>query len=189
MIGANKPGCPDLAARTLFRDPSLRHVIVHGRWALWEQLVVDEKGKGRQAFRRGLLESVRHASAFGRRVTVVAGVPEYAVDVPSTVGKILWWGRKKDIRLKIAKYHERQKTVNQFLNMLKRDYHVNVLYPHSTLCHDGRCEVMRDGNVLYRDDDHLSPRGVDLLADVLRAELAAGQEATEVGQQSSAQTD
>jgi hypothetical protein len=50
---------------------------------------------------------------------------------------------------------------------------VRIVYPHEALCDTATCAIVRDGNPLYSDWDHLSVHGAmyltPMLADLLSA--------------------
>jgi hypothetical protein len=46
---------------------------------------------------------------------------------------------------------------------------VTILDPAKELCHDKRCDVERDGRLLYFDDNHLSAVGASAYREALGA--------------------
>jgi hypothetical protein len=54
--------------------------------------------------------------------------------------------------------------VLDLLRDLAHRYPVGIVWPHERLCNDAGCEIARDGQVLYSDDDHLSVFGARSIA-------------------------
>jgi lysophospholipase L1-like esterase len=72
-------------------------------------------------------------------------------------------------------YQKRNETVRRTLNALSSDLDTPIISPSMYFCNLpnalGRCIVHLDGEPLYFDDDHLSLKGAELLADHLLEKL------------------
>ncbi len=94
---------------------------------------------------------------------IVTDVPEVGYDVlrfywlqtrfPSIINNL-------DIRPTIAEYNERQREVKEIVNELKKLQGVTIVHPESMLFDEkGKGRIIANGELLYRDDDHLSSFG------------------------------
>jgi peptidoglycan/LPS O-acetylase OafA/YrhL len=174
LFEAGMVQCSDKAPSKLLKDPAVKRVILHSRWAWAMRKIGTRTGESHgKAFRRLLFDTVKKLQAHGKEVVLFASVPEVGVDVPSTLAKLLWWGRERDIRPTLVGFKARQKQTFALFRELKAKLGVKVLYPHRDLCDDKYCDVMRDGQVLYRDDDHLARPGVAIVKGLLKKALLA----------------
>ena len=165
----------------LGRSPAVTDVVLAGRWALLAEgtrygresgetvLLTDSHSNerslanNRQVFARALRRSVTALLGQGKRVWLVAPVPEVGWDVPSVLARSHRFGRVPPDAPTRAEYTARQEHVLAVLNELDALPGVVVLRPDAVLCRDARCEVTRDGLPLYFDSHHLTLRGGSLL--------------------------
>jgi peptidoglycan/LPS O-acetylase OafA/YrhL len=165
----------------LGRSPDVTDVVLAGRWALLAEgtRYGHESGEtvyltdslasehslatNRQVFARALHRSVTALLGQGKRVWLVASVPEVGWDVPSVLARSHRFGRVPPDAPTRAEYAARQEHVLAVLNELDALPGVVVLRPDAVLCSDARCEVTRDGLPLYFDSHHLTLRGGSVL--------------------------
>jgi peptidoglycan/LPS O-acetylase OafA/YrhL len=170
-------GVLDLSARS----PAVTDVVLAGRWALLAEgtryghesgepvTLSDSHSRERslannqQVFARALRGSVTALLAQGKRVWLVASVPEVGWDVPSVLARSHRFGRMPPDAPTRAEYTARQEHVLAVLEELDALPGVVVLRPDAVLCRDVRCAVTRDGLPLYFDSHHLTLRGGALL--------------------------
>jgi len=156
-----------LAARWALSTKGTRYKEESGRDIMLEDLDVtgDVARSNTELFAGGLRRTVEAIRALGRRVVLVAQVPEVGFDVPSANYSAKLTGR--DVNTMIAptrdEYLERVADVNAVFKSLQP---ATVVDPASLLCNAETCDVARDGMPLYRDDNHLSLRGCVLVAPV-----------------------
>ena len=112
---------------------------------------------------------MRALTAAGKNVVLIQPVPEIGYDVPQAIGLTLMRGADPAaLRVPRAAYLARQAPVRATLASLARQPGVSIVDPASLVCPDSACRVMKDGILLYRDDDHLSRAGVrELLPELL----------------------
>jgi peptidoglycan/LPS O-acetylase OafA/YrhL len=174
----------------LGRSPEMTDVVLAGRWALLAEgtrygresgetvYLTDSRANdhslatNREVFARALRRSVTALLGQGKRVWLVASVPEVGWDVPSVLARSHRFGRPPPDAPTRADYAARQQQVLAVLRELDALPGVVVLYPDQVLCRDGRCEVTRDGLPLYFDSHHLTLRG-GLLLEPLFAQIFA----------------
>ena len=178
----------------LSADPRLTDVVLIGRWALYFEgrgygqerirpglrLVRrdgDGSGAGRsQVFGAMLEHTAARLAAIGRRVWIVGPVPEVGVDVPSVLARSRMLGWKASISPAVTDYLERQRPVLAVLERLRGAPGVHVLLPHERLCGEARCDVARDGEALYSDDNHLSRVGAGVVVPIFEPIFATPRE-------------
>jgi peptidoglycan/LPS O-acetylase OafA/YrhL len=164
-------------ASKVARSPAIATVILAARWAYYDRgsgygldasetrHLIDlapgapKKESQSAAFARMLERTVRILTAMGKKVVLVAPVPEVGVPVPETLARIALQGRHDDIRPTVAAYRARQADVLADLAYLQVKYGATVVHPAGFLCAGGRCAVEKDGRPLYVDHHHLSVYG------------------------------
>jgi hypothetical protein len=114
----------------------------------------------------GLEQTIAALLAAGKHVWLVGPVPEIGFDVPRYVHlQALGFAQDLDIAPTLDEFNARQRFVLALLDDLAQRYAVGVILPHRRLCDGTRCAVMRDGRLLYSDDDHLSVFGAQSIAE------------------------
>ncbi len=110
-------------------------------------------------FYRGLERVVRVLTEAGKRVVIVAPVPEAGYSVPRTLARLRLAGDRRELTRSLSTYFKRQKFVFFALTRMRQSYGATVLYPHQILCATGVCEFALKDRPLYRDEHHLSVFG------------------------------
>lgn len=103
----------------------------------------------------------------GRRVYLVAPIPEMPVDVPRAVSRALVLGVERYPSLSEEDYAMRHRLALTALRRAVQDCGAVVLDPRPQLCPDGRCRSTEGSRPLYYDDDHLSEFGSRTLLPML----------------------
>jgi peptidoglycan/LPS O-acetylase OafA/YrhL len=157
----------------------VKDVVLAARWALAAEGVRDQPGEtvlivdpasneaslaeNRRVFPRSMRRSVQTLAALGKRVWIVASVPEVGWDVPSVLARSQRFDRPAPPAPSRVQFLVRQANVDVTLGALDALPGVQVLRPGSVLCTGERCEVQRAGRALYFDSHHLSLTGTALL--------------------------
>jgi len=194
LMDVARPGrnrCPrfnEAVADAIAADPHLETVYLAGYWRLplmgqsydkGNFLVEDDRSSERSAvenravFRRGLARTL--AALPERRVVLVEDIPE----VGSQFGKSLGNHFVRERWLGIARQGEYSFTRRDddaypevFESLLRSGFpDLAILRLQATLCAGARCPLMREGDLLYYDGDHLSEKGSLQLAGVFRRDL------------------
>lgn len=104
-------------------------------------------------------------------VVVFSPTPEVGWDVPSYYSKLFMFSgnaKKADIVISHSfdNYLERTQKFSNILNSIESD-NLHVYDVHKLFCNEenGRCVANYEGNLLYRDDDHLSNFAANVVAD------------------------
>lgn len=169
--------------------PAITDVVLHGRWAQSEtglpyshedaghvvltdnQNMIGSPAGNHDVFARGLERLIRALTGAGKRVTIVASVPEVGWSVPETLARLRLLHSNRDIAPTVADYLKRQQDVLALFDLMKKRYGVQVLYPHLILCANIRCAVAERGRPIYVDAQHLDYAGVKLLEGELKLAL------------------
>jgi peptidoglycan/LPS O-acetylase OafA/YrhL len=113
---------------------------------------------------RGLERSL--AFLPGKRVTILAGIPEIGFPPPSVIARTLSFGLSPPSPPTLAAYRRQQSEVLAVLNAAASGARAQILDPTGLLCPDGQCRITDGGRILYFDENHLSRDGARLLAPV-----------------------
>ena len=170
----------------LLEHGAIRHVILAARWSGYTGRPFDEaydRPAGNQgtsdvsleterAFQASFAQTLSRFRDAGLRVTVVGPVPELPVHLPSAMTKALMRGREFKLEYDFAQFSKRQATILGVLARSEALPRVDVIYPDRLICPLGKCRFVDNGMPIYRDDDHLSPLGGELLMPSLTRSLA-----------------
>jgi hypothetical protein len=118
-------------------------------------------------FAEGFERLIQKLTASGKRIAIVASLPETGWEPPETLARIALAHSTMDIRPPLSAFLARQKPVLDVFTAMKARYGVTVVYPHTILCGSGHCAVERDGAALYRDSEHLAYPATALMAPLL----------------------
>ncbi|HSC19938.1 MAG TPA: acyltransferase family protein, partial [Rhizomicrobium sp.] len=186
-------GCAAFTAKVaqqVVRDPAIRDVFLIAHWAKSAesiaykhddagdvfltdaQALVGSRASNHAVFARGLERLVAMLTRAGKRVTIIASIPEIGWPVPETLARLRLAHSTRDIRPTLAEFEARQHFVFRVFDRLKKPYGVRVVYPHQILCAGGRCRVTENGAPIYVDAHHLTYRGAALLKPIMAPLLA-----------------
>lgn len=106
---------------------------------------------------------VRRLAGSGKRVVIVAPVPE----LPMHAERYVFDDRKLDSQEAPSRQRHRLRSASVSANLVSLDAipNVSVIYPENAICATSRCDVVRGGSVLYFDDNHLSMPGARAVID------------------------
>ena len=186
LLGVDRldvPGCRafnDEALKIALRR-NISEVILEARWGKDAEgstygsephgriVFVDDFSTGapeadnRAVFARGLERTVHALVSAGKKVVVVASVPEIGWAVPPVLARLRFADNYGTPSLAKSLYLQRQNFVLGELAHLKATYHVTVVYPDRILCPAASCEVALNGLPIYRDEHHLTVKGAKQL--------------------------
>lgn len=180
----NRTECRELAAHIeeTVQKENVPVVVLVSRWAnfasnvrapgdggLSQKIFDAENGDVPTAFDDALARTVERLTTAGAKVIIVGPVPEIDFDVPNMMIRAANWERPLP-EARRSVFDARQEIILRVLKRLENLRGVAVVYPHEQLCDLRHCRLVDDGKPLYKDDDHLTLAGVQLvLAPVLRA--------------------
>jgi peptidoglycan/LPS O-acetylase OafA/YrhL len=180
-----KCGAFNDAVAKIATSKSIRDVILEARWAknaegssfgqepsgrvrLYDDISPGRTEKEtRDVFYRGLDRTVAALTRAGKKVILVASVPEVGFPVPAYLARAKMADPDATLTTSAAVYRERQKFVLWTFAQMRRRYGAEVVYPDRVLCSGGACKVALDGRPLYRDAHHLSVFGAKQLTPLL----------------------
>ncbi|MBI5950518.1 MAG: acyltransferase [Chloroflexi bacterium] len=173
-----------MALSYLKEHPEIHTTILASRWTIWVEgtLYKQEGGKNpyltdalneapanaseEYLFTLGLERTIKAILELDRNLILVAPLPEIGYDVPSANFIASQTGRdiNKVIAPSLEEFSIRNKKTFAIFNSFKEKYGIQIIEPWKILCVKEQCRVAIDGTSLYRDDDHLSIFGSELIA-------------------------
>ncbi|MCA1494986.1 acyltransferase family protein [Sinorhizobium alkalisoli] len=108
----------------------------------------------------------------GTRAILVMDVPEMGYDVPEALARASITGGSLDIAPSLAYTNKRQALARRVLQQTAKSVGALVIDPLGAICDAQRCHAIRDGVVLYADQDHLSAKGAESLAPLFYSVLS-----------------
>jgi hypothetical protein len=175
------------AVAKIATSKSIDEVILEARWAKNAEgssfgqesggriRVFDNLSDGRTenetraVFYRGLARTVGLLTRAGKKVVLVASVPEVGFPVPAVMAHARMADPNAKLTTSASAYRERQRFVLWAFAEMHRRYGAQVVYPDRAFCKKDVCKIALDGRPLYRDAHHLSVFGARQLAPLLAA--------------------
>lgn len=177
-------GCREFNQATrlwLEKNKNIRTVFLVARWAISAEgtrygsepgrpVVISSEGiKGNpQALKAGLQRTLHFLNERGIRVVLVAQMPEIGWNVPSTLARAQLFGHHVSMVMPTYEaYRERQHTMSRIIDELSAQYPFKVFEVARVMCPSDACLIEKGGRSFYKDDDHISIYGAELLAEPL----------------------
>lgn len=115
-----------------------------------------------ELFETGIGKIVSRLNAAGKRVVVMYPTPEVGYHVPRTMARLIrYYGTADGFSRPASYYFKRQRVVFSVLDSLGDA--VDRVYPHTVFVTGDTAIVQDNGKPLYRDDDHLTAAGAEML--------------------------
>ena len=205
LLGAWRPGddaprkCAqfnDAVLKLIQQTPTLRTVILAGRWGVYAQgtrykyesgsdlLLVDELTpkpfdhsnlkSNADVWTRSISRTVNALLTTNVQIVIIDSVPEIGWDTPNVMARARWLNRELNIAPTVAEFNSRQQAVRSTLLALAQQTpeRLDTLKPADALCNQNLCNFSRNNQPLYIDEDHLSSAGAETIRSVLRKALA-----------------
>ena len=150
-----------------FRGPLYISGTGFGPSDKWDVELVDTKSadSAEQSFLQGLLRTAGGLTSAGKSVVVMLPTPELGFHPAYCLQRPLGQKRVGDCAIKRDVVNRRQAATRRVVAKLVTAYPtVRVFDPLDVLCDESQCFAERDGRLLFRDDDHLSMAGSELVA-------------------------
>jgi peptidoglycan/LPS O-acetylase OafA/YrhL len=174
---------PHMVLDYLKEHPEIHTVIIANRWTIWEkgELYKQEGGKRpyltdalneappnaneEYLFTLGMERTIKAIAQMGCSIVLVAPLPEIGYDVPSANFIASQTGRDVNqiIAPSLEEYWSRNQETFAIIETFEKKYGLQIIEPWKLLCMEGKCRVAIDGVSLYRDDDHLSIFGSEII--------------------------
>lgn len=180
----------EMASQKIRASSSIRKVIVMARWAGYMESAYFDNGEGgvettdgraRNRFDRarvdqlrlGLLAMVAQLQTAGKQVVIVGPVPEVGWNVPEYLWKSERFGTFVSPTTSYSRFLTRQSRPLAVLCDVAARRKVSVVYPDTVFCSSatGRCATSDGLSPFYWDDDHLSPKGAQMIVQRYRGIL------------------
>lgn len=193
--------CSDYTAAVrdfILSDPDLKTVVLFAYWNNYTERRDFDAGNGRvktdklysvpvgaspdmpeaerlAALQERLTALVVQLRAAGKSVLVVDPMPEAPFEVPQTYAWALWKDRvtKADTSIPKAAFDDYSQAARAMLDALTQEQGLFRLDASDRLCDDTDCALVApDGEVLYRDGNHLSLPGAARVVPEIAAKIA-----------------
>jgi hypothetical protein len=164
-------------------DNNIQIVILAARWAKSandpfssgnsnivtgdEQGISIDRHTMESIFSRGLDRTILLLTNAGKRVVLLAPVPEANFSVPREMAQLRLAGDRQPLWVSLSTYQRRESFVLAEFERVQKLYGAVILHPERTLCAKGRCMLALHGRPLYRDEHHLSVYGALQLTPVM----------------------
>jgi peptidoglycan/LPS O-acetylase OafA/YrhL len=133
---------------------------------------LQETATREEFLRASFITSTNRLADMSRAIVTIDPIPEAGWDVP------VWMARNslgqnqvmEDLATPRYRYKERAGKAQDIFREIDRD-DVILVDTESIFCHDDVCDNARGGELFYYDDDHLSLKGAQLVADKIQDEL------------------
>lgn len=176
--GATDCEASNEAALALLRQHRIRRVILAGAWVqylddyktlrLTNEPNVKDDSVG--LLRRALRETIDQLRAAGMDVVIIGPVPDIGWNVPLVLAAAERRKAPPPEGPSLDAFLTSQRRVMPILKELEGDG-VYVMYPHDVLCRP-TCIVQLNGQPIYRDREHLTTVGAELLRPMLAQQLS-----------------
>ncbi len=137
------------------------------------RIKVEQKGQSsaelRELYWSSFYAIVQRLINSGKTVHLIYPIPELPLHVNKAISPFSIFSDESMLDLvksiSIDYYMRRNEFIINKLNSLAYGDKLYPIKPHERLCRNGYCSIIRNGNALYFDDNHLSLSGAALLID------------------------
>jgi peptidoglycan/LPS O-acetylase OafA/YrhL len=163
-------------------DPNIHVVILHARWASYTRS--DESGERPPQLLDHPFKTIASQRAYvisrlndvvatllkaGKKVVLVYPVPEIESDVPDYLAKLAAARETVPFEIENHSFQNYNESLVAALDHWKDQPGVTIIQPDTVLMKDGRMKIRIANELLYHDNDHLSPAGADHLRSLFEA--------------------
>lgn len=161
-------GCSDarvLGVNLLRSHPEIKTVLLAGAFSLHAPLLYKDEfdrgnpDKGASYVVEGLENLIGKIRALERQMVVIKDIPHFEYSpVPCVVGsKIELWRRdcSESISVSAQEYGAYSSILDESLKSLANTTDTSVFIPADTMCDEAQCVSKIDGELIYRDNNHL----------------------------------
>ena len=142
----------------------IRTVILSAYWNLRKPLIPSGSN-----FAKEIIETTEKLSAAGKKVFVVSGIPNF--DFYPTKCTFDWpWIRQQQCIDKDFVQKQYLQYQPEF-EIAKEHSKVNILDLYSYFCSENSCSMAKDGQLLFRDENHLNINGSRFIAIPIASQL------------------
>lgn len=147
-------GYQDFARKTLdylVHDADIKTVIFAGYYELYQQ------GGSWSELKAGLEESLKVLAGNGKHVVLIASNPEMGFSLPQAGVRQAMLSSNPQLEVTLEQHRAFSAQTTEFLNYLRTKYpNVSIFDPADVLCNGKVCHMIRDGQTILFDADHLT---------------------------------
>ncbi|MFM2407452.1 MAG: hypothetical protein RL358_194 [Pseudomonadota bacterium] len=122
----------------------------------------NDRATSQLVMRAHLLSTIQYLQSFGIEVVLVHSVAM----LPKVVQAL-----PENYTVPLAQLQQQNLFMTEFARDHAAELHLNVLDPAPILCSTGACMTRANGNVLYTDNNHISPAGAALLIPLIASSM------------------
>lgn len=169
----------NLAVLDLIERRNIKLVLLHARWPqyvnggplgnegpFFDPSLPFEETNNSTTVAMNLNTTLGELEKLNVRVIIISGVPEIGYDVPHLLARAAIDGKERDIEPTLAAVMQRQNNATELLQSAAAKGRIELLDPKSILCTAIKCRVVKEGSLLYRDEDHLTRHGAETLVSI-----------------------
>jgi peptidoglycan/LPS O-acetylase OafA/YrhL len=182
VLNPHDPGCKgknDAVFAQIRRRKDISMVVMAAAWTSYsarsQYLLRDDEGRegNVRVFPPALKRTVGALRRLGKRVWIIGPTPGAPSNIPSRLAMADRSHRRDPQAISLSDFTRRAAEFDAALPAALAVGGVFYTDPRPWFCErDGRCDYMRSGELLYRDDGHLSVQGTRFLAPYLEREIS-----------------
>ncbi len=195
-VFATQPGCPplfeiysldgaqnicaekfDARIKALIETRAFNKVYLLASWSMYSEgdpnnqpnhfisdthIAANDRASSQQVMRAHLQATIHYLQSFNIEVVLVHSV---AV-LPKVIQAL-----PENYAVPLAQLQQQNLFMTEFARVHAAELHLRVIDPTPTLCGTGACLTRANGNVLYTDNNHISPAGAALLIPLVAASM------------------
>jgi peptidoglycan/LPS O-acetylase OafA/YrhL len=169
----------DASFQSILRGPNIKTVVIAAAWQFYSEGIERQTGEARllstgdterpsvsqsrEALAASLASSVRQLRRRKISVILVGDTPAYATSPAQCVTRALMWGHDISGCESARDAIVALRWSDEFLTALAQQEGAALILPSKALCREAGCRLNLDGQLLYRDADHLTRHGAATL--------------------------
>ena len=119
----------------------------------------------------GLSETIAFLKGLGHQVVIIGDIPRFDLSAEdckygASVGQV-----KSSCFISLSKFNIQLDTFHPVLSKIAKLYEVPYISVYEPFCSNGECSMIKNGFVLYRDNNHLNISGSRLIGQYLAAQV------------------
>lgn len=166
-ISSMEDRCQEISRGTmqfLSEHPDIKTIVLVARWSAYVDLLERSHKKGKEPhdkpFEFYLGALIDTFKAQGKKVVIVTEAPVAPEQkIRLYLIRQMRFGDPSKLFIPLEEHLKQQAQVDAALMSLKKTHDFKLIDISKTMCQDGRCAMMGDGETYYKDDDHLSVYG------------------------------
>jgi peptidoglycan/LPS O-acetylase OafA/YrhL len=162
-VASNSKKCRELNAGVVrwMHKERLRFALLAARWTVHIGEMQSDMQKGAGGKANGLAATLNALEKLTVPAIVLDQVPEFERNIPHCITREMMQGRNYDwcLQQRVDFFRARHKPVDEYFDFLRKRHTLAVASPLRLLCDGEICRAAVDGEILVRDDNHLTRAG------------------------------